>query len=227
MNKLLSTSLGAVLIALVSNSYAATVSYDEAVDGDLSSNPNTPTIIPAVITDSLIVTGSEEFHNAYNQIGDNFMFSIGTGLQLQGSATGSIAVQSPILEADWTFKIGRAPFDTVFSLELSSSSAPVWKEWITVPGGGYRGGDGIEQNIITAPVFTEGDWFVVSSSYSLQYDFELPCETIGNARVCGFAEVNYELAFNVAPVPIPAAVWLLGSALFGLCFTARRKQLVA
>jgi hypothetical protein len=40
----------------------------------------------------------------------------------------------------------------------------------------------------------------------------------------GAASIGYELEFNVAPVPLPAAAWLLISGLGALGLTARRRR---
>lgn len=39
-----------------------------------------------------------------------------------------------------------------------------------------------------------------------------------------YAISDFYLTFEVAPVPLPAAAWLFGSALFGLAGVARRKR---
>lgn len=54
------------------------------------------------------------------------------------------------------------------------------------------------------------------------------CYTDGTATACGAGTPNFSLAINsVSAVPIPAAVWLFGSALAGMGVIGRRKKAVA
>ena len=49
--------------------------------------------------------------------------------------------------------------------------------------------------------------------------------TAGSATQEGAFSLDYMLEMNVAPVPIPAAAWLFGSALLGLVGIGRRRSL--
>jgi hypothetical protein len=39
-----------------------------------------------------------------------------------------------------------------------------------------------------------------------------------------FGATFYEAAFGVAPIPLPASIWLMGSCLAGLVATTRRRK---
>lgn len=92
--------------------------------------------------------------------------------------------------------------------------------WATGTGAGHTGATGTFANGI-ANFYWNG---VYGATYSLDYRATVP---IGDAS--GFGGVKYELHLEgiaglLPPeVPVPAAVWLFGSGLFGLLGMARRK----
>jgi len=72
----------------------------------------------------------------------------------------------------------------------------------------------------TTPFDLSGTLF--PNSYTLSANANIGASAFGEETVGGAAD--FSLDFNVAPIPIPAAVWLFGSGLVGLIAIARRKK---
>jgi hypothetical protein len=66
--------------------------------------------------------------------------------------------------------------------------------------------------LLAAAIATNGDYTTASSALT----------AYNNARLAR----TFNIAFNVAPVPLPAAVWLFGSGLAGVVALARRRAIV-
>ena len=81
--------------------------------------------------------------------------------------------------------------------------------------------------------FDQPDWTTYSGSYILGAD--VSAYTLEFAAICGadancFSDYyidNVVITADIAPVPVPAAVWLFGSGLVGLVGVARRKKKAA
>lgn len=82
--------------------------------------------------------------------------------------------------------------------------------------------------VVIADSVDTNDGFYLDSflnTYSLTSPLSGPyfLEVLGNAAGTSSSSYSGQLSFVPAPVPVPAAVWLLGSALTGVVATARRK----
>lgn len=62
------------------------------------------------------------------------------------------------------------------------------------------------------------------SSFTPQYILELSDADVGASSTRSNCQLTLNLTGSVAPVPVPAAVWLFGSALAGMGIIGRRKS---
>lgn len=83
-----------------------------------------------------------------------------------------------------------------------------------------EGASAADANGNTTPFDLSGTLF--PNIYTLSANANIGANAFGQEAVGGAAD--FSLDFNVAPVPIPAAVWLFGSGLLGLVGIARRKK---
>lgn len=79
------------------------------------------------------------------------------------------------------------------------------------------GAQGIGSDILAAFAATEAGGTGFDAPLSAG-DYTIYIQQLGTAFI------SYELTFDVAPVPLPAAVWMFGAGLMGLVGWSKRKQ---
>ncbi len=180
----------------------AATAWDENLDGELSSDPLAPTSV--IFADGVnTVSGSV---TSLNDVRDYLTFTIPTGHQLVG-----ILLQS-YMDLD-TGGPGNRGF---YAISDGATSA--------IPGGttsgSFLGGAHLD------PLAPGTDLLALLATDSLtgtgvsaplgagEYTFLV--------QQTGPQLTGYQLDFIVAPIPVPAAVWLFGSALVGLGALRRR-----
>ena len=88
-----------------------------------------------------------------------------------------------------------------------------------------QGNPGIDGALISFAIFANAgdtltfDWVFSTDDYASLGDFAF-ISLVG----AGPANGHYEVLAEITPVPVPAAVWLMGSGLLGLAGVARRSQ---
>ena len=242
MNKtVLSTALGLMLGVVSATSFAATVNPGDVL-----------TIVTGNANSSAIATTGSYFGMDFNSnskinIGEETNLSMGaTGLVIGATTapgayhTGApLATDTNAIDAPWYFngstgssylRVG-ASGSTTAGLNLSGWTV-AWStiSAINMGGGAWQPGNCAALGC-TGHTFTNGNaqftWDgVYGDSYTLNYAATVP---LGDPS--GFGGTQYFLHLtgvvnkaSVAPVPLPAAVWLLGSGLIGLVGVSRRKR---
>jgi len=89
-------------------------------------------------------------------------------------------------------------------------------------------------DFLEAPLFGAADWTTVTGT-TFTLGANATAYTLEFAAVCGAAQNcladfdidNVVITADIAPIPVPAAAWLFGSALLGLGGAARRKRQAA
>lgn len=105
----------------------------------------------------------------------------------------------------------------------STSSSDTWNMNASLaPWGGVNGGGTLPFSI-TGTGFGSLSYFTVSGSSSLSADPSTFAQIAGTWSLASNGTLTWNAA-QVGAVPIPAAVWLLGSGLFGLIGVARRRN---
>lgn len=147
------------------------------------------------------------------------------GASISASCTGSFVIDSAgdcglggvgTDDYDFNFGPGWSPGGGVFSLAAGESIDFLWGSFTPVAGGATAGtydyfsaGIGIFFNGIGIDDF--GEEFEASAF-------------LGLATTCSDGDPSCSFSRTVAPVPVPAAVWLFASALLGLTTMSRRKR---
>lgn len=173
---------------------AATI-HDESINGDLSGLLNTPTPL----------TVSAGTNTIIGQVGNNGN---------TGATDGT--------DADYfTFNI--APGSDLVSITIDS--------YTSSSGSGQSFFGYTEGTSFTGQGFGDIDGFVIFNASSGEVLDDLSGGASLAAGDYAFwlqetadVTVDYEISFEVATVPVPAAAWLFGSGLLGLMGIARRKK---
>ena len=182
------SSIALCLLTCAFPASGATV-WDESVSGDLASDPATPTAV-SFVTGSNVVVGDV---NATSDIRDYFTFTIGSDQTL--SAVTLLSYEGNL--GFTAMNVGSSSFIPGFTTMLDflggthTDASLIGELLLPLLGSGSLGGAGF------TPPLGPGTY-----SYVIQ-------QTSGELT-------SYALDFEVSPVPAPAAVWLLGSALIGV-----------
>jgi len=189
----------AIALAMAcSLSAQAAVVYDESVSGDLSSDNLNPTAIILAAGDN-IISGSVV---AAPGDRDFWTVTIASGQSLDA-----------IIFDEFNSAEDRSFFAVEIGNQITAlnSAASLLGSALVGAGVGASQGDDILDNLGAAPFGGAG---FTGSLGPGTYTFWFQ-ETA--------ASVDYSLNFQVSEVPVPAAVWLFGSALVGLAGVKRRK----
>ena len=247
MNKtVLSTAVGLALGLASLTTYAATVNNTEYLTITAGSETNASSVIT--------INGGSYFGMDTNgdskiQATELDMLSQGTTGLVFGVTTAQgashsgapVATDTNAIDAPWAFfgNTGSSYLKVAVSGSTSSGASAGglnmsgWTvTWNGIPAINMGGGAWQPLNCsaswmqCTGHTFTNGNaeftWDgVLGDAYTLNYAATVPA-----GDPSGFGGVHYYLHLSgfVKPVPIPAAVWLLGSGLLGLVGVARRKR---
>jgi hypothetical protein len=213
IRRIATATVGMVLLCLSVAVSAATVNIDEHVDGDV----NSITPLGGFVFDIGMNTFAGTWDGGIPPEVDTFLFNIPVGMKLD----------SITFNSDWIWDPVVASFIGDPGLSLFVPPGP------TLPGGAPAGTPVSEwDNYAETLVFREG--FDATTTFPLslgvaampQYTGRYllaPDALPGNSPSTGSTVVDYELVFEVSVVPLPAAVWLFGSAL-GLLGWLRKRQ---
>ena len=199
LNHFILTSL-ALLGLSVTSANAALVNYDESVSGDLSQDGASPTFTLDMVGANTW-QGTTSWNAPVSLDHDRFQISIDPSLQvINYSVTWSNLISNPA-SSSTTF---RANLGDTPTTALQFNRVDVVSGLISQPGPPASLPITLPSLFLNiGPAFCSGDMCDVGA----QVDYLILIET---------AFVN--------PVPLPAAVWLFGSALIGLVgFSKRRK----
>ncbi|MHB8453988.1 MAG: VPLPA-CTERM sorting domain-containing protein [Acidiferrobacterales bacterium] len=235
----LSIAVGVVLGVASVASYAATVNTGDT----LTITAGQPTVVNSVVTSfSGSYFGMDTDGNSKISLSERDALSQGTTGLVIGVTTAAGASHSGVpvagdtnaIDAPWAF-FGNTGSDYVKVGVTGSTASGLNLSGWTVTWNGIPAinmGSGAWQPLncsalgCTGHTFTDGNamftWDgVYGDAYSLNYAATVPA-----GDPSGFGGVKYYLHLEgvVNPVPLPAAVWLLGSGLIGLVGVARRKR---
>ena len=177
----------------ISNSNAAVISYDESIDGELSSDNFdilSPNYIGVLDIGLNTVSGStfREFQPNSSDA-DRFHFSIAAGYQLV-----SISVLNNMTEnVNYTSARSTGALSGLDGRTLANVSTDIFQSSYPNPA-----------TVLLFPGFGEGGYSFTGFGGSFI--------TIPLSRIAW----DYTVTLEVTPVPLPPAVWLFGSALIGL-----------
>ncbi len=202
-DRILNRLLAAAAAVLFSVSASAIVVWDEGVNGDLSTDPFAPTVVNFGLGTNTVI-GSM---STPNDTRDYLTFTIGAGQLL----TGIILQQYDDLD------VGGPGNRGFFAISAGPTSA--------IPGGGTSGS--FLSGAHLDPFGAGTDLLTILQTNQLTGTGITSPLTAGTytflVQQTGPQLTGYTFDFQVAEVPIPAAVWLFATGLLAL-FGARRRS---
>ncbi len=206
MNKPCRSLLAASLLIAATNTSATAPNllYSEDWSGDIDWNTFN---LGASGPETYFIDGVATIGNGGNHDFDPFYFNVPTGLEVTGIGYTVFALNS---DKPYNYSA-----DDRFGLGMDAADPGVWGTWeidvvqVLIDG---TGGSSV----------SPGDMRLAAGSY----EFNPYYWTSGNGYGSWTYAVTFELgAATISPVPVPAAVWLFGSGLFGLiAMVSVRKQ---
>jgi len=198
-----------VLLSVTNYINAATITYNEASDGDLSQTPGNATYVGGLDVGVNTVSGSSSFSDW-----DHFRFSVGANQRVN---TLSINYNSSFVESQLSkdFLIYRVVGDCLFctsEFEILGRYSFGYERIIWPFEGSIQylsSGDSVSTFIGS---LTEGDYIINDSGASILSEY-----------INSDAAFDYNWTMEVTAVPIPASVWLMLSGLVGIAAVAKRK----
>jgi hypothetical protein len=154
---------------------------------------------------------------------------LGTTQSAAGDHLGPIdGTESPNIDQPWVFSGGTGMHSTLSPtnvLSASGNTASVdfsgWHwAWDGIIGGVPMGGGAWDGNPNGVALITCGVDCGSGDTYTLHYSATIPA---GDPSGLGGYQYRLTLQGTVSAVPVPAAIWLLGSGMLGLIGFARRK----
>lgn len=154
---------------------------------------------------------------------------LGTTQSATGDHAGAIdGAESPNIDLPWEYYGSTGMHSTVSPsnvLSAGGNTASVdfsgWRwNWNGLTGGVPMGGGAWDGNPNGVALITCGADCGNGDTYTLHYSATVP---VGDPSSLGGFQYRLTLQGTVSAVPIPAAVWLLGSGMLGLIGFARRK----
>jgi len=218
--KLHITSIGAALAAVMLSPGIANASF--VLDTGTPTSTSGPTTLSASqwLAGEFSVTAGEDITSlsAYltqgaGQVGDTFSFDIYSNSGFIGNRS---YASSEVYSASGTFTANG--WNTTAVNWVPTSTGNYWLALqLTASNTNINGSSGRAEQGLDAPVETSATTGTVPA---LQFAY-LGSGTLGQYTTQGALPIGLEI--NAAPVPLPAAVWLLGSAAAGLGAMRRRK----
>ena len=199
--------IAATLSLMALNVNASTVTYDESINGDL--------VWGGTYGDYMHLG---ELGAGTNTISGDGGFNPNTGWDDFDGFRFDVASNMQIISARLTFNVTGGLTAGWHFLDMTNNDLSD-RPFVDSPTTLLT--DVFTQSDTTFDIFTDGTMQITSPIQSGNYimsagSFSAPSGTEG-----GF--ISYTFEFDVAPVPIPATVWLFGSGLIGLIGVARRK----
>lgn len=153
---------------------------------------------------------------------------LGTTQSAAGDHLGPInGTESPNIDQPWVYSGSTGMHSTVSPtnvLSASGNTASVdfsgWRWMFYGIGGINMGGGAWNGNPNGEALITCGVNCGSGDTYTLQYSATVP---LGDPSSLGGYQYRLTLQGTVSAVPVPAAIWLLGSGMLGLIGFARRK----
>jgi len=178
----------------------AAVVYDESVSGDFAESDSETIVLNTTGINSVLGTGCYFSSGACSRPDvDDFLFSIAPGLQVDSIT-----------------------FDVLNYTDSGTTTDQRTFYWLQDGGYGAAGTDLVGQSIDilgSFPVSLFAAALPLTSNNSVYAFNQSGFNLTGDGGTW-----DYEIQFSVSPVPVPAAVWLFGTALVGLVgFSKRRK----
>jgi len=137
-----------------------------------------------------------------------------------------------------TISVTTSYFGDINEIRYSESSGNAWDDLIAVDDYVHPDEDAYNLHPVELTFLAPGNYTIVLTQFGNNYDNQFGWTESGDPDYVDrswdpqgeFPRTNaYALQVNITPVtavPVPAAMWLFGSGLFGLLWSEKRKQVI-